>query len=166
MSAQRNSVRRSKEIRCAPETLNPASLAALFRRQFELCNVRGETVVLLTDLTTRREYVLAAFAAADELGAHSYELGISRVPDWARTGREPMGAAKGVMEALTATDLVCAFFPPNFSNWQKEVRAAGARVLSIGDAPDELARLLSPPGLKEAVVHAAARWGGARRSSS
>jgi 2,5-dihydroxypyridine 5,6-dioxygenase len=144
--------------------LNPASLAAVFRREFALCNVRnGETVVLLTELNTQREYVLAAFAAADELGAHAYEVGISNVPDWARTGGDlPKGAGKGVMEALKASDMVCAFFPPNFSNWQKEVRAAGTRVLSVGCAPDELARLLSPPGLKEAVLHAAKRWGAAR----
>lgn len=144
--------------------LNPASLAAVFRKEFELCQLRqGETVALLTELNTSRDYVLAGFAAADELGAYAFELGISNVPDWARTGGDaPMRSGKGVMEALKASDLICAFFPPNFSNWQKEVRAAGARVLSIGDAPDVLARLLSPPGLKEAVQHAAKRWGGAR----
>jgi 2,5-dihydroxypyridine 5,6-dioxygenase len=64
--------------------------------------------------------------------------------------------------ALTSGDLVCAFHPPNFSNWQKEVRAAGGRVLSIADAPDVLSRLQSPPGLKEAVLYAAERWGKAR----
>ena len=146
------------------QNLNPASLAALFQKEFALCRVaRGETVVLLTDLNTRREYVEASFAAASALGAHSYELRLSRVPDFARIGLEPMGEAKGVIGALKSADLVCAFFPPNFSNWQKEVREAGTRVLSIGDAPDELARLISPPGLKEAVLHAASRWGSAKR---
>jgi 2,5-dihydroxypyridine 5,6-dioxygenase len=146
------------------EQFNPASLAALFRKEFQLCNVkRGETVVLLTDLNTRREYVQAGFSAADELGAAIYEVGMSRVRDSLRVGHEPVGEAKGVREALKCADLVCAFFPPNFSNWQHEVRAAGTRVLSIGDAPDELARLISPPGLKEAVLHAAARWGTAKK---
>ena len=144
--------------------LNPSSLASVFRREFEMCAVKnGESIALLTELNTPREQVLAAFAAADELGAHCYELGIANVPDWARTGGDlPKTAGKGVMAALKASDLICAFFPPNFSNWQKEVRAAGGRVLSIGCAPDELARLLSPPGLKEAVQHAARRWGEAR----
>jgi 2,5-dihydroxypyridine 5,6-dioxygenase len=147
----------------AKQALNPASLASVFRREFELCAVkRGETLVLLTELNTRRDYVLAAYAAADELGASAYELGISNVPDWARIGHDQMGQAKGMIEALKAADMVCAFFPPNFSRWQQEVRAAGTRVLSIGDAPDVLARLLSPPGLKEAVLHAAQRWGAAK----
>ncbi len=143
--------------------LNPASLAAVFRKEFQLCNVRkGETIALLTEVNTPREYVLAGFAAADELGASIFELGISNVPDWARTGQDGFRQSPAIMQALKASNLICAFFPPNFSNWQKEVRAAGARVLSIGDAPDVLARLLSPPGLKEAVLHAAKRWGDAR----
>jgi 2,5-dihydroxypyridine 5,6-dioxygenase len=66
------------------------------------------------------------------------------------------------MESLKASDLVCAFFAPNFSKWQREVRAAGGRVLSIGDSPDNLASLISPPGLKEAVVYAIKRWNDAR----
>jgi len=48
-----------------PQLLNPAQLAAVFRREFELCAVRrGETIALLTNLNTRRDYVQAAIAAA------------------------------------------------------------------------------------------------------
>jgi 2,5-dihydroxypyridine 5,6-dioxygenase len=145
------------------QQLNPANLGSLFRREFDLCRVKpGETVILLSDSSTRREYVQAAFAATAELGAHSYEVGISQSPDWLRIGVDRLGEAAGLREALKACDLVVAFHPPNFSNWQKEVRAAGTRVLSIADSPDVLGRLLSPPGLKEAVTHAAERWGRAR----
>jgi 2,5-dihydroxypyridine 5,6-dioxygenase len=147
----------------ANQALNPAFLPTLFRKQFELCRVsKGETVILLTDLNTRRDYVHAAFAAAADLGAHAYEIGTSRAPDWARIGVDVVGQAKGMAQALTSGDLVCAFHPPNFGNWQAEVRKAGGRVLSIADSPDVLARLQSPPGLKEAVLHAAERWGNAR----
>ena len=46
------------------EALNHAKLAMLFRKEFELCNVKkGETIVLLSDLGARRDYVSAAFAA-------------------------------------------------------------------------------------------------------
>ena len=49
---------------------NPAEVPDLFRRQFELCNVQqGETIVVLSDLGTRNEYVEAAFAAAKSLKA-------------------------------------------------------------------------------------------------
>ncbi len=145
------------------QAVNPATIPLLFRRQFELCKVRkGETIILLTDFNTRRDYVQAAFAAASEFGAHAYEIGIARSPDWLRIGVDVLGEAKGMRQALMAGDLIIAFHPPNFSNWQKEVRAAGGRVLSVADSPDVLGRLQSPPGLKEAVLHAAKRWNGAK----
>jgi 2,5-dihydroxypyridine 5,6-dioxygenase len=63
------------------QAVNPAKLNSLFRRQFQLCNVkRGETIAIISDPGTRREYVMAAFAAADDLGADSYELGVNSVP--------------------------------------------------------------------------------------
>jgi 2,5-dihydroxypyridine 5,6-dioxygenase len=145
------------------QVLNPAALPELFRKEFALCKVaQGETVILLTDGTTRRDYVNAAMYAASALGAHVYEIGMSTSPDWLRIGVDAVGQAKGMIDALEACDMVCVFHPPNFSGWQKRVRAAGTRVLSIADSPDVLARLLSPPGLKEAVLTAAELWGGAR----
>lgn len=148
----------------AKELLNPAAIPDLFRKQFELCRVaRDETVVLLTDRSTRRDYVDAALHAAHCLGADAYEIGLGGSPDWLRIGVDALGKAKGLMAALEACDLLCVFHPPNFSGWQKRVRAAGTRVLSIADSPDVLVRLQSPPGLKEAVLHAADLWGSARQ---
>ena len=61
------------------EALNHAKLAMLFRKEFALCNVqKGETIVLLSDLGARRDYVSAAFAAAEDLGADAYVLGTFR----------------------------------------------------------------------------------------
>ena len=52
-----------------PTEINPAKLAFLFKKQFELCKVAtGETVVCVSDLSTRREYVEASFAAAHAHG--------------------------------------------------------------------------------------------------
>ncbi len=145
-----------------PQLLNPASLTSVFRKELQLCAVKpGETIVLLSNLNTPREYIQAAMAAAEELSAEIYELGISRVPDFSRVRRE-VNQAKGLMEALKSADLILTFQPPNFAKWQKEARDAGARIVSVIVAPDELARLQSPPGLKEAVLHAADRWGSAR----
>ncbi len=46
--------------------INPAKLAFLFKKQFEMCKVKpGETVACVSDLSTRREYIEAAFAAAE-----------------------------------------------------------------------------------------------------
>jgi len=56
-----------------PQLVNPATLAMLFRKEFELCRVKAdETIALLMDLTARPEYVSAAFAAAADLGADIY----------------------------------------------------------------------------------------------
>lgn len=142
---------------------NPASLGTLFLRELGLCQVKaGETVAFLSDTTTSRDYVLAGFAAARELGASAYEICIPRAEELGRIAQGSPADAPGVMEALTAANLVCTFFPPNLSRWLSVLRKNGGRVLSVIASPDQLARLLSPPGLKEAVKYAAARYAAAK----
>jgi 2,5-dihydroxypyridine 5,6-dioxygenase len=138
------------------QELNPAKLTGLFRRQLELCNVKkGETVAVVADPGTRREYVLSTFAAAAELGADAYELCVSSVPGgWERAGVPTIGQCKGTLEALKAADLIVIFHVALFSKWLKIVRNAGVRVQQIIDAPDDLLLLQSPSGLKEAVLYA------------
>lgn len=141
-----------------PQLINPAKLAMLFRKEFELCGVRpGETIALLTDLAARREYVAAAFAAAEDLGADIYELCVNSVPSWTKVGVETIGTCKGTLPALRAADLLVCLHIPLFTKWLREVRDGGTRVLMIIDGPDELEQLMSPPGLKEAVIHAGKR---------
>ena len=44
------------------QEINPARLGWLYRRQFELSAVKsGETIAIVSDLGTRREYIEAAF---------------------------------------------------------------------------------------------------------
>jgi 2,5-dihydroxypyridine 5,6-dioxygenase len=51
------------------QEVNPARMTGLFKKQFELCRVGpGQTVAVVSDLGTRREYIQAAFAAAEEMG--------------------------------------------------------------------------------------------------
>src|SRR5579863_2209363 len=143
---------------------NPASLAGLFRRQFELCRVQpGETIALVSDLTTRREYIQAAFAAASDLGADVYEMCVNAVPSWTKVGVPTIGKCKGTLEAVRAADIIFIFHVPLFTKWLKEVLDGGTRVLMIIDAPDDLNHLMSPKGLKEAVKHARARLGQTRK---
>jgi 2,5-dihydroxypyridine 5,6-dioxygenase len=138
------------------QELNPAKLPGLYRRQFEGCKVRaGETIACITDLTTRREYVEAAFAAADALGADIYEMCVNSVPSWTKVGVPTIGQCKGTLEAVKAADMIVIFHVPLFTKWLKEVTSGGTRVLMIIDAPDDLEQLMSPPGLKEALKYAA-----------
>ena len=137
------------------QEVNPAKLGMLYRKEFELSRVQpGETVILLTDLSTRREYVEASFAAADEVGADVYEMCVNSIPSWTKVGVPTIGKAKGSLAAVKAADLIVCFHVPLFTAWLKEVLTGGSRVLMIIDGPDELEQLMAPPGLKEAVLHA------------
>jgi len=141
-----------------PQLVNPATLAMLLRKEFELCRVKAdETIALLTDLTARPEYVSAAFAAAADLGADIYEMRVNSVPSWTKVGVSTVGKCKGTLEALRAADMLVCMHVPLFTEWLKQVRAAGTRVLMIIDSPDDLRELMSPPGLKEACVYAGKR---------
>jgi 2,5-dihydroxypyridine 5,6-dioxygenase len=135
--------------------VNPAKMASLFRKQFELCAVRsGETIVLVSDLGTRRSYIQAAFAAATDLGGNIYEMCVNHLPSYTKVGIPTVGQCPGPLEALKLANLIVIFHPPVFSAWVKEVRKAGARVLMVLDGPDDLEQLQAPKGLKEAVLYA------------
>ena len=145
------------------QEVNPAKLAMLFRKQFELCKVGpGQTVAIVSDLGTRREYIQAAFAAADEIGFDIYEMCVNMIPGWTKVGVPTIGKCKGTLEALLACDMILIFHVPLFAAWLGKVQRAGVRVQMIIDAPDDLEQLQSPPGLKEAVLHAHARYEAAR----
>jgi 2,5-dihydroxypyridine 5,6-dioxygenase len=137
------------------QELNPGKLTSLYRRQFELCKVApGQTVAIVSDLGTRREYIHAAFAAAEEIGFDIYEMCVNAIPGWTSVGVPTIGQCKGTLEALMAVDMVLIFHVPLFSKWLKQVMNHGVRVQMVIDAPDDLHQLQSPPGLKEAVLHA------------
>jgi 2,5-dihydroxypyridine 5,6-dioxygenase len=109
---------------------------------------------VVSDLGTRREYIQAAFAAAEELGADIYEMCVNAIPGWTSVGVPTIGQCKGTLEALLAADMVLIFHVPLFSKWLREVMGKGVRVQMVIDAPDDLYQLQSPPGLKKAVLHA------------
>ncbi len=141
------------------QELNPAKMVSLFRRQFELCRVGpGQTVAVVSDLGTRREYIQAAFAAAEDVGADIYEMCVNTIPGWTRVGVPTIGKCKGTLGALSAADMVLIFHVPLFSKWLGEVMSKGVRVQMIIDAPDDLEQLQSPPGLKDAVKYAHALY--------
>ncbi len=142
------------------QEVNPAKLVQLYRKEMQLCRVAtGETICVVSDLATRREYIQAAFAAADDLGADIYELCVNSLPSWTKVGVPTIGQCKGTLEAVKAADLVVIFHVPLFTRWLKQVLDGGTRVLMIIDAPDDLEQLMSPPGLKEACKHAEALYG-------
>lgn len=136
------------------QEVNPAKLTTLFMKQFRLCKVKkGETIMLVSDLQTRREFIQAAFAASDEMEADAYEMCVNSIPSWTKVGVPTIGKCKGTLEAAKSADLIVIFHVPLFTRWLKEVMDHGVRVLMIIDAPDDLEQLMSPPGLKEAILY-------------
>jgi 2,5-dihydroxypyridine 5,6-dioxygenase len=134
---------------------NPAKLTGLYLEQFKLSAVKkGETIAIVSDLGTRREYIQSAFAAAEQLGADIYEMCVNTLPSWTHVGFPTIGQCKGTLEAVCAADLIVIFHVPLFSKWLKTVTNGGTRVLMIIDSPDMLSQLISPPGLKEACKYA------------
>src|ERR1041385_4255140 len=163
------------------QEVNPAKLVQLYRRELELCQVKkGETIAVVSDLATRREYIQAVFAAADDLGADIYELCVNSLPSWTKVGVPTIGQCKGTLEAVSAADLVVVFHVPLFTQWLKQVMVVvfhvplftqwlkqvmdgGTRVLMIIDAPDDLEQLMSPAGLKDACKYAESLYKRAKR---
>lgn len=140
-----------------------ARLTKLFLKELRLCAVKkGDVVAMLSNLATRREYVAACHEAASELGAFAFELGFGTLPDASRVAADTISDVEGVFATLKNADLLVTFQVPNFARWARELRTSGTRILAILDAPEELERLMSPPGLKDAVLAAAARWQAAR----
>ena len=89
------------------QELNPGKLPSLFRKQFELCRLdKGQTVAIVSDLGTRREYIQAAFAAAEDLGVDIYEMCVNSIPGWTKVGVPTIGQCKGTLEALMRADMI------------------------------------------------------------
>src|SRR3954453_18876169 len=100
------------------EAINHAKLAMLFRREFQLCNVqKGETIVLLSDLGARRDYVSAAFAAAEDLGAGPYEMCVNATPSWAKGGLETIGRCKGTLGPIKVAGMLVFLDISVFTRW-------------------------------------------------
>jgi len=138
-------------------------LTSLFRAELELCKVKdGETLVVLSDPGTRPEYIGASFAAARELGAQAFQIGVPVVPSWTTVGVTPLRGLTPAVNAMKAADMVVALHIPLFSRELREIMQAGTRVLMVIDHPDDLERLFPTPGLRRAVEASGRRLEAAR----
>ncbi len=141
------------------EQVSLAELGFLFKEELALCKIKsGDQVVLITDMNTRQDYVQAAFAAADAIGAKIFEIRIGTPfnPTMIASegGGDMLQSLPGAVQAVHSADLVLVFHVSLGSPWMQEARKKGVRFLLIIDGPDELKRLMTPPGLKEAVKYA------------
>ena len=66
----------------------------------------GETIAVVTDLSTRREYVHVGFRRRGGHRRDVYELCVNLIPGWTKVGIPTIGRCKGTVEALKAADMV------------------------------------------------------------
>ena len=128
------------------QEMNPGKLTLLFRKQFEMCQVKkGETIACLSDLSTRRSYIESAFAAAeDQPGAADLKHGRRRPRPI--EARRPAGIRRD------------------------RVRETGQRRTSVrfvhrneGTEGERAGRLRRSVGARPYTAVAAGRWGSERR---
>ncbi len=133
--------------------LTGVDLVRLFVREFELCKVApGEHVIVLSEPSSRSDYVAAAFGAAQQLGARVASVVApsgSPIPEpVTHTGSGP--GLQSVLDnvvvqgTLKAADMVVDLTREGFVHApiQSEILQAGTRILFVCDAPDVLARNL------------------------
>lgn len=151
-----------------------ADLVTLFRREFELCQIRPEeTVAILSEGRSRPEYVEAALAALQTLGCATF---VVRVPSgqhfdapYVRAGAGPglkaLDRLPGVVELLQSAHMVIDLTAEGLIHTpvRERLLAKGARVLMVTEPPEVLTRLLPDAELKEEVQAAAERLTAARR---
>lgn len=136
-----------------------------FRKEFELCKLRpGEHVVILSEPSSRSDYVTASFAAAKALGAHVISAvvpGGSAAP----TPSTRTGAGPGLVSVLEDTvaqdllknaDLVIDLTREGFIHApaQQSILDAGTRIIFICDAPEVLIRNMPQAGDKARALAA------------
>lgn len=145
--------------------LRSADLLSAFTRQLKLCKLtRGEHVVVLTEPTSRGDYVAAAFGAAQHLGAHALVLtapGGSPAPmpsthTGAGPGLRSVLADELAQSVLKGADLVVDLTSEGFIHApvQQEILAAGTRIIFVCDAPEVLMRNMPAEDDKRRVLEA------------
>ncbi|RFC78018.1 hypothetical protein [Streptomyces sp. AcE210] len=133
--------------------LASVDLLDAFTRELRLCKLQpGEHVVVLSEPTSRGDYIAAAFGAAKACDAHVISAtvpgGNPAPADSTRTGAGPGLTSvlndTTAQEMLKAADLVVDLTREGFIHapLQQEILRAGTRIIFVCDAPDVLIRNL------------------------
>ncbi len=84
------------------QEVNPARMTACSASSSSsVASAPAQTVAVVSDLGTRREYIQAAFAAAEEMGFDIYEMCVNAIPGWTSVGVPTIGKCKGTLEAVS-----------------------------------------------------------------
>ena len=131
-----------------------SDMVRLFKAELELCKVSpDETVAVLSEGDDKRDYAEAFLAAAEDLGATSFQLNlVKRGP---RPGdlkkRTSITGNRPAIDALKSADLVIDLVGLLWSAEQNEITATGARMLMVREPFEVLQRMFPRQDLRYRV---------------
>lgn len=129
----------------------------LFTRELRLCGVKpGETVVVLTADDEWHENANTFMAAAQGLGATTFNLNVRRGQPNAVgvQGRHPLVGNELAMRTLKSADMVIDMVGLLFSREQAEIQAAGVRILRVMEPFHVLKQMFPTEDLRRRVEYA------------
>jgi 2,5-dihydroxypyridine 5,6-dioxygenase len=151
-----------------PVYFDVADMHALFEAELRLCKLdASETLVLLVDRGSNPDYVEAAMASAQRIGAAVFQVVLPTLPSseipskgagpttFARRLSEMPKVSQAIQCADMALDLTGAGFVHDPA--QGEILRSGTRMLRVKQPTEALWRLFPTPELRQRVEAAAAR---------
>lgn len=140
-------------------------LVKLFGDVLDLCKVRaGETVAVLTQDGDFADYADAFLRAAEERGAASFQLNLSKPAPQpgSRVKRTALTGNTAALRALKGADIVIDHIGLLWSAEQKELQEAGLRILMCRETVENIVRMFPTPDLRRRVETAAGMLSAAR----
>ncbi|MET4575916.1 leucyl aminopeptidase [Ottowia thiooxydans] len=134
-----------------------AEMLEVFTRELTLCRVKsGETVVVLTADDEWQDHAQAFMAAAERLGASTFNLNVRRAQANAVgvQGRHPLVGNTLALNTLKSASMVIDMVGLLFSREQAEIQAAGARVLRVMEPFHVLKQMFPTEDLARRVEYA------------
>jgi 2,5-dihydroxypyridine 5,6-dioxygenase len=134
-----------------------AEVLGVFTEELELCGVKpGENVIVLTADDEWQDNANAFMAAAERLGATTFNLNVRRGQRNAVgvQGRHPVVGNALAMQTLKSADMVIDMVGLLFSREQAEIQAAGVRILRVMEPFHVLKQMFPTEDLRRRVEHA------------
>jgi 2,5-dihydroxypyridine 5,6-dioxygenase len=131
-----------------------SELVKLYGSVLDLCKVKqGEVLAVLTEGGDRAADVDAYLTAAEARGAHAMQVNLRRrpPPPGVKTKTTSLTGNGPAVEALKAADIVIDFVGLLWSAEQKEIQAAGTRILMSRETPDVMRRMFPTEALRKRV---------------
>jgi 2,5-dihydroxypyridine 5,6-dioxygenase len=141
-------------------------LVTLFDAVFELCKLKpGEVLAVLTEGAENAEYADALLLAARERGASAYQVNVPKsVPrPGSRKKLTSLSGNTGAVAALKGADMIVDLIGLLWSAEQRELQAAGARMLTCRESVENIVRMFPTVELRRRVEAAAKTLSSARR---